>query len=285
MHKFLFENVEGDYYCNIESSLGVLRLNNSNSVILERGDMDRLVELYQKERVLSNFESYVSIYNTVNSTIDMIHIKGQTSKSSNGSIISVKNLAIETEGLSLPFSNEYNIDLRISLNAINDKYVDTACIHKSKLYAIKKVGVTNVINPYNIKKTLNSTDKYSVFYIENKLARYDGDNTVICDKFDSYSYKDLINKTNEVEGIALSNDKIMRGRGFFLKVKSSRAKNETDLGRILNNMGGINIVFPLQEVIYPVESLDKCNIKTYYGGTIIRNLDSLSLSYFYKTIR
>jgi hypothetical protein len=93
-----------------------------------------------------------------------------------------------------------------------------------------------------------------------------------------------INKANGIEGISISNDMIYRGRGFFIKIESSKAYTVEEFGRYLNSIGGLNVVYPLEKPIYPVESLIDSNIATYSGGTIVYNPYNAVISLFYKSI-
>jgi hypothetical protein len=217
----------------------------------------------------------------------MIHICGSTSlynDNNHNSINGLKSIYLRSESLDGSESMDKNIDLRITLHNINDKYIDTMAIINSKGHVIKNTGSTNIINPYNIYKTANSTRKYSVFFVSNELVKYSKDADLICDKLSSYSYKDLINKANGIEGISISNDMIYRGRGFFIKIESSKAYTVEEFGRYLNSIGGLNVVYPLEKPIYPVESLIDSNIATYSGGTIVYIPYNAVISLFYKSI-
>ena len=296
IHELYFNYNEYEkYYVNVYNPCNTggqhIMVKNRNDVTYKT--LTREFPLYVYKELASENLKYVG--DSINNFIDVLSISGKSIISPAninhpGGFRSINTFTIETKISSN--NNIVNIDLRTKLrslpNGIKDIFVLDA--NAKRAYILRKISkevISGEDEEISYVPTF-STNNYAVFFIKNTRAKFlDDKSAIVSNYFQSASYSDLINKYNDRNIIALSDDYMWRHEGFYIKIDRQIADNVDQFRAFVNKLykeTPLVIMYPLMKSEYEPVLLYTYEIPTYYGGTYIECIEGYDLTYFYKSI-
>lgn len=301
LYKLLFVRENEVYFVDVYEPVkggATLKIYGTNDAIYDNLTRKKDYKLYKDFGKIEDSSKEIKLENTVNSILNMIVFGGYSKNTLEQpsiylptDITSRNYLKIETRNDDNSSHDSLAIDLKKDCKSLPNGLRDVAIFNMEEhvYHYIEKVGVEYITGVDEMTyDTLNSTEDYSVFYIRNEHVAFGDDpGNIMCTHLECVSYSTLIDKLYEKNCIAVSDDMITRGPGFFVKVSSSIA-NDVDSFRVFLNSyrlkNNIMIYYPLAKWNYGIQILDDYTVNTYFGNTFVKtNIDDASI--FYKSYR